>query len=680
MLVGSVEATLLILLLVIVFGPILSERFGIPGIVGLIAGGMLFGPFVVGWLEAGGLVADLGAIGILYLMFLAGLSFNIKAFVENRNSALVYGLLGFVLPFALSIAVVMGLSEIGFLGAALIGAMWASNTLVAYPDVRAAGLEGNRAVSAAVSAGVVADLLSLSVLAIATTTTVIEIDPLAESTGADLLELVGPETVQPTTPDPLLPLWLALPILLAFCLWILPRITNWFFITAGRGRTQRFLFALAGMAAGAVVALLGGIEGLIGAFLAGLGMNQLVPTKGTLMDRLDFVGSTVFVPAFLVSIGLNIDPALLFDRDTIVLGLLFTAFVVAGKSAAAIVTGVLFRFSWSEVGLMSSLSFGQAASTLAIAQVGLTLGFFDQIVVNAAVLAIVATALITSYGTRMFIERVPLPPEVRPEVGENVLLDVRPNGSSLGETVKLAVAIARPDDGLVVPYAIPGPGELDTAKAAVGEGVAAVAAQGLDADGLVRVDDSFTDGTLHLVEENKASLVVLSWGGPRFASDYMFGNDIDRVGEASPVPTMAVRVLRPWNRIVLGLGKLDTGWRRDDAELTMAIVRRLRRSVPASVLVVGPDVSIAVDRVGDAEGVEFVTDPSRRHAMIERIEPDDLVLVPAHVLHDLAPLAGWRVTRSLADANVGVVAGPHRLTVSKGVTRQPMTTPTWTPA
>ena len=680
MLVGSVEATLLILLLVIVFGPILSERFGIPGIVGLIAGGMLFGPFVVGWLEAGGLVADLGAIGILYLMFLAGLSFNIRAFVENRNSALVYGLLGFVLPFTLSIAVVMGLSEIGFLGAALIGAMWASNTLVAYPDVRAAGLEGNRAVSAAVSAGVVADLLSLSVLAIATTTAVIEIDPLSELAGADLLELVGVETAQPTTPDPLLPLWLALPILLVFCLWILPRITNWFFITAGRGRTQRFIFALAGMAAGAVVALLGGIEGLIGAFLAGLGMNQLVPTKGTLMDRLDFVGSTVFVPAFLVSIGLNIDPALLFDRDTIVLGLLFTAFVVAGKSAAAVVTGVLFRFTWSEVGLMSSLSFGQAASTLAIAQVGLTLGFFDQIVVNAAVLAIVATALITSYGTRMFIERVPLPPEARAEVGENVLLDVRTNGSSLAETVKLAVAIARPDDGLVVPYAIPGPGELDTAKAAVGEGVAAVAAQGLDSDGLVRVDDSFTDGTLHLVEENKASLVVLSWGGPRFASDYMFGNDIDRVGEASPVPTMAVRVFRPWNRIVLGLGKLDTGWRRDDAELTMAIVRRLRRSVPATVLVVGPDVSIAIDRVGDAEGVEFVTDPSRRHAMIERIEPDDLVLVPAHVLHDLAPLAGWRVTRSMGDANVGVVAGPHRLTVSKGVTRQPMTTPTWTPA
>ncbi|MGI9666372.1 MAG: cation:proton antiporter, partial [Acidimicrobiia bacterium] len=95
MVVGSVEATLLVLLLVIVFGPVIAERFRIPGLIGLIAGGMIFGPFMLGWLEAGGLVTDLGAIGILYLMFLAGLSFNMRAFNENRNNAIVYGLLGF---------------------------------------------------------------------------------------------------------------------------------------------------------------------------------------------------------------------------------------------------------------------------------------------------------------------------------------------------------------------------------------------------------------------------------------------------------------------------------------------------------------------------------------------------------------------------------------------------------
>ena len=157
MLIGTVETTILVLFTIVVFGPVLAERLHIPGIVGLIAGGMLFGPFVIGWLEADGLVADLGAIGIPYLMFLAGLSFDIRAFNDNRRSAIVYGLLGFIVPFVLSLVVALAFFDLGLLGSALICAMWVSNTLVAYPEVQAAGLHHNRAVSAAVSAGVVAD-------------------------------------------------------------------------------------------------------------------------------------------------------------------------------------------------------------------------------------------------------------------------------------------------------------------------------------------------------------------------------------------------------------------------------------------------------------------------------------------------------------------------------------------
>ena len=150
---------------------------------GLIFFGMLFGPFMLGWLGRLGLVSDLGSIGILYLMFLAGLSFNLKVFIENRRSAITMGLLGFGLPFLLSLWVGLDWLELEFIAAALIGAMWASNTLVAYPDVRAAGLAENRGVRDAVSAGVVADLLSLLVLAIATSVAVIDIsaDPIRRS-------------------------------------------------------------------------------------------------------------------------------------------------------------------------------------------------------------------------------------------------------------------------------------------------------------------------------------------------------------------------------------------------------------------------------------------------------------------------------------------------------------------
>ena len=128
------------------------------------------------------------------------------------------------------------------------------------------------------------------------------------------------------------------------------------------------------------------------------------------MERIDFVGAAIFIPTFPASIGLNIDPALLIDPATVGLGLLFAAFVVVGKTTAAAVAARESSDSPTGAGSDALLSFGQAASTLAIAQVGLSLGMFEQIVVNVAVIAIVVTALITSYGTRFFANRVPLCP------------------------------------------------------------------------------------------------------------------------------------------------------------------------------------------------------------------------------------------------------------------------------
>ncbi|MEZ5174886.1 MAG: cation:proton antiporter [Acidimicrobiia bacterium] len=655
MLVGSVEATLLVLLLIIVFGPIVAQRFRVPGIIGLIAGGVIAGPFVLGWLRNFGLVAELGAIGILYLMFLAGLGFSIRGFVTNRNNAIVYGLLGFVIPFSLSMWVVLTWFDISVLGAALIGAMWASNTLVAYPDVKAAGLQNNRAVSAAVSAGVVADLLSLTVLALVTSTAVIEVD------------IDGGLGIEPTVGDPTLPVWLAIPLLVAFTMWILPKVVRWFFVNVGHTRMQRFVFVLAGMAAGATVAVLGGIEGLIGAFLAGLGMNTLVPEKGQLMERLDFVGTALFIPAFLVSIGLNIDPSVLFDAETLLLGLVFTGFVIVGKTAAAAITALIFHLSWNEVGLMSSLSFGQAASTLAIAQVGLNLGMFGQETVNAAVLAIVATALITSFGTLFFIRRVPRHEAPSAPIGQNVLVDIRPQGSDIDALMTFSAGLARPDDGLVVPFAIPSPGHSDAAKVKVGAAAAAAASLGLDSDGIIRVDDSFEDGTLSLIEETGASVVLLAWGGPRIASDFMFGSAIDRVGERCPVPMMAVRIVRPWSRIVAVTGRMDLDWRREDANLVLAALRRLRRAADVPVVVVTRNRPLVEGAVGELDTVQFVVEERERKAITDLLKPDDLVITSAHVIHDLPAVMGWRTMRTLQDLNLAVVAGPHRLSMSRSL-------------
>ena len=673
MLVGSVEATILVLFAIVVFGPYLAERIRIPGIVGLIFGGMIFGPFVIGWLDGNGLIVDLGAIGILYLMFLAGVSFDVRAFKDNRRSAVTYGLLGFVIPFLLSAVTILLISDVGTLGAALIGAMWASNTLLAYPEVQTAGLQGNRAVSAAVSAGVVADLLSLTVLAFATSTAVIELDPLDLPIGETLAELVTEFAPEPTTPDPTLPLWIGLPLLAGFCLWLLPKISGWFFVSIGRTRTQRFVFALAGMAAGGTVALLGGMEGLVGAFLAGHGMNRLIPSKGPLLERLDFVGSSIFVPTFLVSVGLNIDPAVLVDRTTIVVGGLFTAFVLVGKTAAALITARIFGLTFTEVGLMSSLSFGQAASTLAIAQVGLSLGMFDQVVVNAAVLAIVATALITSYGTRFFARRVPRPDDEHAPIGEHVLLDVRPNGSELTSLAALVAGLVADDDGIVVPYCVTVPGELTGMRSAVDLAAEAVSARGLDTDGVVRVDESFADGTLHLAAERDVSLIVLSWEGPKFPADYLFGNDIDGIGLRSPVPAIAVRVTRPWKRVVVCVGSMSSDSRRDDARLALDVATRLRtQELPPTVVITSDEADLTTLEPDRADVEIDAASADSLREQLELLATDDLVVVPAHVLQDLSPRDELRLRNAFDDVDVIVVAGPNRLSFSKRAARTPL--------
>lgn len=651
-LIGSVELNLLVLLVIILAGPLIAARLRIPSLIGLIAGGMIVGPFVLGWIATDSLLSDFGDVGLLFLMFLAGISFDLRAFVRNRSNALVYGLLGFVIPFALSVAVAMSFSDLGILAAALIGAMWASNTLVAYPEVVAAGLQTNRGVTSAVSAGVVADLLSLTVLALASSTAVIAIE--------------GDEFTTATTTDPAMPIWIGIPVLVAFTLWVLPKIAEWFFVNIGRTRGQRFLFCLAGMAAGATVALIGGVEGLIGAFLAGLGLNRLVPARGALMERLDFVGGTLFVPAFLVSIGLAIDPAVLFDAQTVVLALLFTGLVVVGKTIAAVVTGAVFKVSAVEIGLMASLSVGQAASTLAIAQVGIQLEFFGQDIVNAAVLTIVITAFITSVATKYFAKRVPRPPKVEAALGETVLIDTRVDGAiQMLAVMGVGAAMSRTDDGVVVPYSVAAAGEKDASSAVIDAAVLKAAEHGLDSLGRVTVDDSFTSGTLRLVEEVDASFVVLAWQGLRFGQDLVLGNEIDAVGVDCPVPAMALKALRPWERVVAIAGDLSTEWKREDAMLSIEIASRLARQRGVPLVVVTTD-SPAVRGLIDEEDVEVIETRDPRRTSLDLVTSDDLAVVPAHAIQASAGIWSWRVTRTFRDVSVAVVAGPHRLSVAGG--------------
>ena len=230
----------------------------------------------------------------------------------------------------------------------------------------------------------------------------------------------------------------------------------------------------------------------------------------------------------------------------------------------------------------------------------------------------------------------------------------------------------------MIPYGVTGDTERSDVRAAVDRAAAEAAADGLDGDGMVRVGDSFTSATVNLVAELDASLVLLAWDGPKWAADYMFGNDIDGVGQASPVPTIAAHLVQPWVRIVVQLGGPRTAWQREDVELTVDVVRHLCEGTDVELVVLCEDESTAAllehDGDRDRERVTVVTDRTQQDEVINRIGPTDLMVVPAHIVHDMPPWRLRRLVRRLQNTNLAVVGGPHRLTISQGVTTRPLST------
>lgn len=642
----TIEFRLLLLTFLILAGPIIAEKARAPGLVGLIFLGMVFGPFVLGWLVPAGLVGVVGAIGLLYLMFLAGIELDINTFVANRTASITFGLLTFAIPFGLSFVVGLGVLDYAVPAAALIGAMWASHTLVAYTEVKEAGLESNRAIGAAVSSTVITDVLALAILGFAAST-----------------ELAGPETQAAHEDVAVMPVWLGILVLAGFCLWFLPKATNWFFVNVGRTRIQRFVWTIGAMSAGAFVSLLGGIEGLVGAFLAGIGINRLVPASGQLMERIEFFGAALFVPAFLVTVGMSIDPSALAEPSTIALALLFTAMVVVGKVVAAVAAGLIFKFSWVEIGMMASLTVGQAAATLAIAQVGVANEIFDQEVLNAAVLTVVITVILTSLGTRVFSRKMEPPPEDASAIGKHVLLRVPASGSMAGN-LDIGVAITRPDDGLLTPYIICGEVGCRGMDERLTEAVQGARERGHDSEGISRVSSSTLDGTLNLSTEVGGSMLLLPWSGPKVVGNLFFGDGIDEIGERSAVTTVAARILEDhWNRVLFFQGRSrGLTVRQEDEALALEVARRVAHHKEIELVVFAREP----DRIPESNDYSNINQYSGRVAeTLSVIAAGDMVVLPAHVAEDALGLGFHRVSKGLNDVSLLIVGGPRRLHVAR---------------
>lgn len=623
--------------------PVISRRLRVPVVVGFVVVGTLAGPGVSGLLAREGGLELLGTAGLLYLMFIAGLELDLDEFITHRRASFTFGLSSFVVPMLIGTA---GMLALGFgpLAAVLLASCWASHTLVAYPEFQRYGTARNRAVSVTVGATILTDTAALLTLAIVAGIHRGSIGPLFWLT--------------------LVP---AMVILIVLALWVLPALGRRFFSGLGQDTALRFLFVVATVFAFSGLTEIAGIEAIVGAFLAGLAMNRLVPHAGPLMERLEFFGNQFMIPLFLLSVGLLIDPRILLDPSALLLGAAFTVVALLAKFVAAELTGRRFRYERAEIGAMFALSSAQAAATLAAIIVGVEIGLIDERTLNAVIAVIAVTCVVSSWLGGHFARQLPRPP-VRTELGATVVVPVaRPE--STRALVRIAAAMARSDSGSVVPVTVASPdaGEalLEQLAEARREAESMARSHGVEADGLVRVDASPAAGVRNVVIEHGASLMVVGWKGRTSRRESLFGGILDQIVSQAHVPTIIGRIEDdPVERIVLALPAVAmTPAERGAYVLAVETARRLRIEHGCSVHVIAEqhsdDVADVAERV-----LKGTYEHDRRHvvASLRATRAGDLIVLPVEPGRGRVPELGARVAEAHPDRPLLIILdGARRL-------------------
>ena len=516
---------------ILLVGPLLFERLRVPGLVGLIALGAVAGPSVTGLLERDATFVLLGTFGLLYLMFTAGVTLDLAEFARQRRTAVAFGALSFAVPMGLALAVGAGVLGYGLPAAALLGSIVGSHTLLALPLAGRLGISTNRAVVVATGATLVTDVLSLVVLA------VVQGVESGEGGAAFWLAFAAKAAV-----------WAVA------VMWLLPKAGRAFFRRVRREDDAAFAFLLAAVFLSAWAAELAGLASIIGAFLAGIALNRLIPKQSPLMTRLRFVGDAILVPFFLVSVGLLVDVRVLGSPEVWGLALLFFALVVVGKGGAAALGVPLFGFSRDEGGAVAGLTIPQAAATLAVTLIGFDIGLFEQVAVNAVVLLIVLSCLVGPSLVQAFGRRVALAEAERPyepaSAPERVLVSLS-NPDTAEALMELALLLrSAGSEEPVYPVAVARgglgePGRVAEAERLMERAVLMATAASVPCVPTVRIDENHVAGIARAARELRASEIVAGWNGQITPGALAFGHVVDGVLAETRAMAVVARLVAP---------------------------------------------------------------------------------------------------------------------------------------
>ena len=361
---------------IIWFVPIVCRKIHVPSIVGFILAGIVIGPSVLNMVGENSTIKILGSLGMLYIMFQSGSEIDINDFKQYKYRSLFFGLCTFFIPLGLGVLTSRYLLDFNWTSSLLLGAMYGSHTLMTYPIVSRYGVQKNVAVNITVGATMWAIILSLIVLAV-----VEQWNNTAKTTLDYIIQLV------------------ILTLFLSSVLWLFPSFARMFF-KRYREPISEFMVVMLMLVGSALLADWAGLEGILGAFLCGVSLNRLLPNRSPLMGRINFMGNSVFVPLFLISVGLMINiEAFWSSWTTIIIAAVMILTKLVGKSLAAWIAQGVFRFSKHERQLVFGLSHATAAGTLAIVTIAYQMGIVSSEVLNAAVLMILVLCTTASFIT-----------------------------------------------------------------------------------------------------------------------------------------------------------------------------------------------------------------------------------------------------------------------------------------
>jgi Kef-type K+ transport system membrane component KefB len=521
----------LLILVIILFAPIILNKIKIPPLLGLIIAGAVIGPNAFHLMDRDSSIILSGTAGLLYIMFLAGLEIDLIQFKKNSGKSLVFGLYTFLIPMGLGTAAGIYLLNFSIPTSVLLASMFASHTLLAYPMVSKMGLSKNPAVTITVGGTMITDTLALLVLAV----------------------IVGM-----TTGEVNQEFWIKLSVsILVFALVVLllfPLIARWFFKQV-EDNVSQYIFVLVMVFLGAVLAEIAGIEAIIGAFLAGLALNRLIPHTSPLMNRIEFVGNAIFIPFFLIGVGMLINYKAFFkDTETLIVAGVMIVTASLSKFIAAWLTQKSFSFSTDQRRVIFGLSNAQAAATLAAVLVGYNIilnqadvdaanalgqtvapvRLLSESVLNGTILMILVTCTIASFAAQKGAKNLAIQESADDQsgtetVGEHILIPLN-NADTAEELVNLGLLIKSKKNHQyftalsVINNGSDAENNEKQSKKILGKAIQVAAAADVQMEELIRYDLNIVNGISSVAKERKSTDIILGLHDQKGFSDSFLGH------------------------------------------------------------------------------------------------------------------------------------------------------------